>query len=80
MNIEAIIYLIFIIIIVTLLFIISISILSKKDYYMKYYDYNIKYDTVLDRNYSIIKRQKKMILKKEIYILYLRVLLKLKRK
>lgn len=78
MTLENLIYIIFIAIILILLLIITILILGSKEYSTKFYIYKIRYDVNLDKYYSMLKKQKKIILKKQIYLFYLKVLVKLK--
>ena len=79
MNIEVIIYGLFCILILSTLIILSVFINEKPEYTTRFYKYKIKYDVNLDKYYSMIKKQKKVILKKKIELLYLKILLKLKK-
>ena len=78
MNIETLLYAIFCIFILIILLNIVIRIISDPSYSTKFYNYKIKYDTDLDKYYSMLKKQKKVILKKEIQLLYLKLLVILK--
>ena len=78
MNMDVLLYATFCIIIIILLIFITIFILCKPEYSTKFYNYKIKYDVNLDKYYSMLKKQKKVILRKQLQLLYLKFLLKLR--
>lgn len=78
MNTETLLYFIFCIIILIILIVITILVLCDSEYSTKFYNYKIKYDTNLDKYYSMLNKQKRVILKKQLQLLYLRLLVKLK--
>ena len=79
MNTEIIIYGTFCILILVTLIVLAFFIKEKPEYTTRFYKYKIKYDVNLDKYYSMLKKQKKVILKKKIELLYLKILLKLKK-
>lgn len=78
MNIEVLIYSIFSIVILILLITIIILILNNSEYSTKFYNYKIKYDVDLDKYYSMLKKQKRVIRKKKLELLYLKILVRLR--
>ncbi|MBQ9071840.1 MAG: hypothetical protein IJY25_01625 [Bacilli bacterium] len=79
MNIESIIYGALLVTILIVLIVLIIFINEKPEYTTRFYKYRIKYDVNLDKYYSMLKKQKIVIFKKKIELLYLKVLLKLKK-
>lgn len=78
MNIEILIYGILSLILLIILITITILILNNSEYSTKFYNYKIKYDVNLDKYYSMIKKQKRVINKKKLELLYLKLLVKLR--
>ena len=73
MNIEIIIYGIFIILILLLLTIIVLLINFDKKYILYFYNYKIRYDEDIEKYRKIIRKQKIIILKKKLIILLLNI-------
>ena len=78
MNVEILLYSTLCLILLVILIVISILILNNSEYSTKFYNYKIKYDINLDKYYSMLKKQKKVILKKRLQLLYLKLLVKLR--
>ena len=79
MSTEVIIYGIFSFIILILLIILVLFINEKPEYTTIFYKCKIKYDVNLYKYYSMLKKQKQVILKKKIELLYFKILLKIKK-
>ena len=79
MNIEVIIYGIFFILILIILILITVLLSGESQFITRFYKYKIKYDINLDKYYSMLKKQKRVILKKRLELLHLKFLLKIKK-
>lgn len=77
MNVEVLVYGILSLMLLIVLVTIIVLILNNSEYSTKFYNYKIKYDVNLDKYYSMLKKQKKVIIKKKLELLYLKFLVKL---
>ena len=75
---EIYLYIFFTILIIALLVIICMILLCNREYSTKFYNYKIRYDANLDKYYSMLKKQKRIILKYKLKLLYLKILVKIK--
>lgn len=66
------------IVIIIFLIVYSIIVLIKDKRKLKYYNSTLLYDTDYDKYYTLVKKQKRVILKKKIQLFWLTILSNLK--
>ncbi len=55
-----------------------IAIFQRQNRMTKFYNYNISYDTNFDKYEKMVKKQKKVVRRKKLYLSYLKLLCKIK--
>ena len=79
MNIEIIIYGSFSIVLIIILIVYLIYVILEEREKLRYYKHNILYVTDWDKYNTMVKRQRRIIIKKKFQLLFLTFLVKLKR-